>query len=141
MRAWVLGIKTSPNKTCSVDLKHMGNEVFRREDGAIVELTHTPMEGIKFSYDWSKVLWNFQGGYVENPALSLVHEGTDGDLILQGKYADWDNIPLIGPFAQWEIKIEKGKHTGLDRSKISAICLDFHILSKSITTGPIWPAT
>jgi hypothetical protein len=141
VRPWVLGVKTS-NEKCHVDLNHMGNEVFRREDGAIVELTHKPVEGIGFSYDWSKVLWNFKGGSVEKPALSLEHESMDGDLILQGKYADWDNIPLIGPFAKWEIKIEKGKHTGLDRSKISAICLDFHILSKSITTGPLlWPPT
>jgi hypothetical protein len=141
VRAWILGVKTSNSTPCHVDLKHMGNEFFRREDGAIVELSHKPVDGVGFSYDWSKVLWNIPGGYVEKPALSLEHGGMDGDLILQGKYADWDNIPLIGPFAQWEIKIDAGKHTGLDRSQISAVCLDFHVLSKSISTGPVWPVT
>ena len=62
------------------------------------------------------------------------------DLLLQGKYASADNIPLIGPFAEWEIRIESGKHKNLDRTKITSICLDFHILSKAITTGPLPPA-
>jgi hypothetical protein len=138
VRAWVFSVQTKPDTRCHVELKHLGNEIIRRNDGAIVELTHPEVEGIQFDYDWSKVLWNFREGYVENPHLSLLHHGTDGEIYPQGES---DYPPLIGPFAQWEIRIEEGKHNGLDRSKISSICLDFHILSKAISTGPLPPAT
>ena len=131
VRAWVLGIHTSDNM-CYVIIKHMGNESFRREDRTKVDLTHDPVEGIQFTYDWSKVLWNFQGDYVESPELSLLHGGTDGDLHLHGKLANSDYLPLIGPFAEWEISIKDDDNANLDRSKITAICLDFHILSKTV---------
>ncbi len=131
VRAWVLGVQTSDNM-CNINISHMGNESFRREDRTRIDLTHDPVEGIQFAYDWSKVVWNLQGEYVESPEATLLHGGTDGDLHLKGDLANSDYLPLIGPFAEWEIRIKDEDNADLDRSKITAICLDFHILSKTV---------
>jgi hypothetical protein len=99
-------------------------------DHSILTMSHEPVE-LKFKYDWIKVMWSYQAGYVENPGASLVHGGEDGQLVLGGDYANSGYLPLIGPFAEWEIRITDRDNKGLDRSEINAICMDFHGFSQT----------
>lgn len=131
VRAWVRGFK-SANGVCNVKLRHLGEEVIRKGDGSLRAFRHEPV-GFRFEYKASKVKWNEADHYVKNPEEVLKVDGVDGDL---GFSAEQGNLgssykPLIGPFAQWEIELADAMHTGLDRSGITAICLEFHGFSRT----------
>jgi hypothetical protein len=128
VRPWVLGVRT--DKMCHVGLRHLGDERIRRPDKTIVELGHKPVR-FQFRYDWSKVVWNEAGGYVENPPDALKHGGIDGDLKLEGDLKGSSYLPLIGPFARWEIEFDPDANNGLDLSGVTAIAMDFHGYSQS----------
>jgi hypothetical protein len=129
VRVWVLGVKTSDGM-CRVRARHKGKEWVRGVDNVIVPFSHEPVD-FQFVYDWTKVLWNMQKQYVEEPQRALLHGATDGDLTLKGDYAGSAYLPLIGPFAEWEITLSDQDNKGLDRSKITTICFDFHGFSQT----------
>jgi hypothetical protein len=129
VRIWVMGVNTT-DRMCRVRARHKGYEVVRAVNKALVPFSHEPVD-LVFVYDWTKVLWNMQGEYVENPEPALLHASTDGDLTYKGDYAGSRYLPLIGPFAEWEITVSDKDNKGLDRSKITAICFDFHGFSQT----------
>jgi len=128
-RAWIHGV-SSDDKVCFVNLRHGGEEkIVRKEDGAVIALSHKPVD-FKFVYDYSAVKWDPTGCFVENPDEVLKLGGTDATIMVPAAYAGSSYVPLIGPFARWEIKLNPNNHKGLDRSKIEAICMDFHGFSQ-----------
>jgi hypothetical protein len=129
VRIWVFGVETG-DRMCRVRARHKGYEVVRRVNNVIVPFSHEPVD-FQFVYDWTTVLWNMKGQYVENPEPALTHGGTDGDLTFQGDYRGSAYLPLIGPFAEWEITLSDKDNKDLNRSNIIAICFDFHGFSQT----------
>jgi hypothetical protein len=128
-RAWIRGV-SSDDHMCFVNLQHGGEEkIVRKEDGVVIAMSHKPVD-FKFVYNYEAVQWDPTGCFVQNPADALQLGGTDGGIMLPAEYAGSTYLPLIGPFTRWEIKLDPDKHIGLDRSKINAICMDFHGFSQ-----------
>jgi hypothetical protein len=129
VRIWVLGVKTGDGM-CHIRARHKGNEWVRGVDNVIVHFSHEPVD-LQFVYDWTKVFWNMQKLYVEHPDAVLEHGGVDGDLTYKGDFAGSAYLPLIGPFAEWEITLSDKDNRALDRSQIAALCFDFHGFSQT----------
>jgi hypothetical protein len=126
VRAWVRGVKTSDDM-CHVLLQPEGNEVICAQDFTAIPFVHDPIHAFSFIYEYPKVKWNEKGQYVENPGEALAHASTSGTLTCMGDYENSAYVPLIGPFTEWKITLAGGKYnSGLDRSQIVAIHLEFH---------------
>ena len=57
----------------------------------------------------------------------------DGKLVLDANspLASSSCLPLVGPFAEWEIALYAKEHSNLDLSAVNAVCVEFHGLSQS----------
>jgi hypothetical protein len=136
VRVWVLGA-SSNDGMCHVRIRQKGEEVIQKRDGTLVSFSHEPVT-IRFVYDASKVRWNAQRRYVENPDEVLKVGGTDGNLGFSEAQGNAGSayLPLIGPFADWEIELADEAHDGLNRSGISAVCMEFHGFSQTAAAAP-----
>ena len=126
VRAWVRGVKTGDDM-CHVLLQPKGNEVICAQDFTPIRFVHDPIHAFSFIYEYPKAKWNDKGHYVENPGEALAHASASGTLTRVGDYEDSAYVPLIGPFTEWRITLTEGKYnSGLDRTQIEAIHLEFH---------------
>jgi hypothetical protein len=124
VRAWVRGVKTGSPHRCHVLLQTQGSEVICATDLTHIPFVHPPIPAFSFVYEYTKVKWNEEDQYVENPAEVL---SIDGSLMCVGDYKDSSYPPVVGPFTEWKIILTGGKYnTDLDRTEIEAIHLEFH---------------
>ena len=131
VRCWLLGVKTA-NSNCSVTVhvQHGGPEQMALKGGPIQLLTHDPVN-FRFKYDWTTVMWDMVKQHVANPGAALIHDGMDGKIVLDQEIAGTLYPPLVGPFTQWTIKLDKDEHIELDLDHVSAVCVEFHGRSQS----------
>ena len=125
VRAWILGVQTK-DSMCHVLIQPARIETVCDKDLTPVLFEHAPLEEFSFKYQHSKVRWDKDGQYVENPGEALAHGSISGILACQGDYKDSSYDPLIGPFTAWTLSLTDRANVGLDRSGIEAIQLEFH---------------
>jgi hypothetical protein len=135
VRAWVRGVKTADGM-CHVVLQPHGNEVICAEDFTPIPFRHDPIHAVSFVYEYTKVKWHEHGQYVENPGEALAHASMSGTLTCVGDYENSAYAPLIGPFTEWQITLTGGRYnSGLDRTGIDAIHLEFHGFQQTYEGG------
>lgn len=126
VRVWIRGIHTK-DSMCHVLIQPAGIETVCDKNLTPVSFEHAPLEAFSFKYQHSKVRWDKDGQYVENPGEALAHGSIPGTLEYTGGYKkDSSEIPLIGPFTAWTLSLTDRNNAGLDRSGIAAIQLEFH---------------
>ncbi|MBX3327243.1 MAG: hypothetical protein U0223_08350 [Nitrospira sp.] len=125
VRAWIRGVQTK-DSMCHVMIQPAGIETVCGKDLNPVSFEHAPLEEFSFKYQHSKVQWDKDGQYVENPGQALEHGGISGTLACKGDYQNSSYVPLIGPFTAWTLSLTDRANVGLDRSRIEAIQLEFH---------------
>ncbi len=126
VRAWIRGVQTK-DSMCHVLIQPAGIETVCDKHLNPVSFEHATLGKFSFKYQHSKVRWDKDGQYVENPGEALAHGGISGILDYKGGYKkDSSDISLIGPFTAWTLSLTDRANVGLDRSKIEAIQLEFH---------------
>jgi hypothetical protein len=129
VRCWIEGVKTK--QFVHVGLVHKGEEFIRASDRSLVPVIHEKVSG-SFEYEWEKVSWDKQHSYINNPDKALKH-GSDCELgIVRLDGEDVEYLKMIGPFAEWEITLSDEANVELDRTIITAIHMDFHIIADEL---------
>lgn len=136
VRVWIRGVQTK-DSMCHVMIKPAGIETVCDSDLNPVSFEHAPLDQFSFRYQHSKVRWDKDGQYVENPGEALAHGSISGTLEYSGGYKkDSSEIPLIGPFTAWTLSLTDRANAGLDRSGIEAIQLEFHGFQQTYKDKP-----
>ncbi|HRI39987.1 MAG TPA: hypothetical protein PLO50_15635, partial [Nitrospira sp.] len=136
VRVWIRGVQTK-DSMCHVMIKPAGIETVCDSDLNPVSFEHAPLDQFSFRYQHSKVRWDKDGQYVENPGEALAHGSISGTLEYSGGYKkDSSEIPLIGPFTSWTLSLTDRANAGLDRSGIEAIQLEFHGFQQTYKDKP-----
>jgi|CXWL01.1.fsa_nt_gi hypothetical protein len=135
VRVWIRGVQTK-DSMCHVMIKPAGIETVCDSDLNPVSFEHAPLDEFSFKYQHSKVRWDEDGQYVENPGEALAHGSISGALVCQGDYEKSAYVPLIGPFTAWTLSLTERANVELDRSSIEAIQLEFHGFQQTYKDKP-----